>query len=112
MSTSALPAWWPLTQPTSLPLFFPGLSLHTFHGNFFVRSTDLLSLPNVNPDHGYTMNIAIDDSLKEIGMVCFQAALLYTSSRGERIGERGWGGKGRQKRHKEKGKREWDGEDE
>ena len=38
------------------------------------------------------MNIAIDDSLKEIGMVCFQAALLYTSSRGERIGEKGVGG--------------------
>ena len=128
VSASALSAWWPLTQPTSLPLFLPGLSLHTFHGNFFVRSTDLLSLPNVNPDHGYTMNIAIDDSLKEIGMVCFQAALLYTSSRGERIGERGLEGKGRQngverkwrhgtrrkerengvgrhgKRHKEKGK--------
>ena len=49
-------------------------------------------MPNVNPDHGYTMNIAIDDSLKEIGMVCFQAALLYTSSRGERIGEKGVGG--------------------
>lgn len=57
--------------------------MHTFHGNFFVRSTDLLSLPNVNPDHGYTMNIAIDESLKDIGAVCFQAALLYTSSRGE-----------------------------
>ncbi|XP_064387627.1 protein transport protein Sec24A-like isoform X2 [Halichondria panicea] len=61
-----------------------GLSLHTFHGNFFVRSTDLLSLPNVNPDHGYTINIAIDESLKDMSTVCFQAALLYTSSRGER----------------------------
>ena len=59
--------------------------MHTFHGNFFVRSTDLLSLPNVNPDHGYTMNIAIDESLKDIGAVCFQAALLYTSSRGEYV---------------------------
>ena len=59
-----------------------GLSLHTFHGNFFVRSTDLLSLPNVNPDHGYCMNLAIDESLKDYSMVCFQAALLYTSFRG------------------------------
>ena len=59
-----------------------GMSLHTFHGNFFVRSTDLLSLPCVNPDLGYTINIAIDDNLKDIGSVCFQAALLYTSSRG------------------------------
>lgn len=61
-----------------------GLSLHTFHGNFFVRSTDLLSLPNVNPDHGYAMNIAIDENLKDGSAVCFQAALLYTSSKGER----------------------------
>ena len=51
-------------------------------------------MPNVNPDHGYTINIAIDDSLKDLGMVCFQAALLYTSSRGEIIG-RGGGGRGR-----------------
>lgn len=29
-----------------------GLAIHTFHGNFFVRSTDLLSLPNINPDAG------------------------------------------------------------
>ena len=59
-----------------------GLSLDTFHGNFFVRSTDLLSLPNVNPDHGFTMNLAIDESLKDVSMASFQAALLYTSSRG------------------------------
>ncbi len=58
------------------------MSLHTFHGNFFVRSTDLLSLPCVNPDLGYTINISIDDNLKEFASVCFQAALLYTSSRG------------------------------
>ena len=34
-----------------------GLSIHTFHGNFFVRSTDLLSLPNVNPDAGFGMQV-------------------------------------------------------
>ena len=36
-----------------------GLQVHTFHGNFFVRSTDLLSLPNVNPDAGYGMQVHI-----------------------------------------------------
>ena len=72
------------TYCTSIHFFLSpkGLSLHTFHGNFFVRSTDLLSLPNVNPDHGYCMNLAIDESLKDYSMVCFQAALLYTSYRG------------------------------
>ncbi|RZC40306.1 Sec23 trunk domain containing protein [Asbolus verrucosus] len=61
-----------------------GLSIHTFHGNFFVRSTDLLSLPNVNPDAGFGMQVSIDESLSDIQSVCFQAALLYTSSKGER----------------------------
>ncbi|XP_062583448.1 protein transport protein Sec24A-like isoform X2 [Saccostrea cucullata] len=61
-----------------------GLSIHTFHGNFFVRSTDLLSLPNVNPDAGFGMQMSIEDSLVDTNTVCFQAALLYTSSKGER----------------------------
>lgn len=39
-----------------------GLSIHTFHGNFFVRSTDLLSLPNVNPDAGFGMQVRMDIS--------------------------------------------------
>ncbi len=34
-----------------------GLTPHTFHGNFFVRSTDLLSLPNINPDAGFAMQV-------------------------------------------------------
>uniref|UniRef100_A0A0A9X976 Protein transport protein Sec24A n=4 Tax=Lygus hesperus TaxID=30085 RepID=A0A0A9X976_LYGHE len=61
-----------------------GLSIHTFHGNFFVRSTDLLSLPNVNPDAGFGMQVSIDENLTDLQNVCFQAALLYTSSKGER----------------------------
>jgi protein transport protein SEC24 len=61
-----------------------GLSIHTFHGNFFVRSTDLLSLPNVNPDSGFGMQISYEESLADVKTVCFQAALLYTSSKAER----------------------------
>lgn len=61
-----------------------GLQIHTFHGNFFVRSTDLLSLPNVNPDAGYGMQISYEESLTDIKTICFQAALLYTTSNGER----------------------------
>ena len=62
--------------------FLLGLALHTFHGNFFVRSTDLLSLPNVNPDMSYAFNMVIEESMKDIGIACVQAALLYTSSNG------------------------------
>ncbi|KAJ8687154.1 hypothetical protein QAD02_022948 [Eretmocerus hayati] len=61
-----------------------GLSIHTFHGNFFVRSTDLLSLPNINPDAGFGMQVTIEENLSDMQNVCFQAALLYTSSKGER----------------------------
>lgn len=35
-----------------------GLQIHTFHGNFFVRSTDLLSLPNINPDAGFGLQVS------------------------------------------------------
>lgn len=49
-----------------------------------MRSTDLLSLPNINPDAGFGMQVSIEDSLSDLQSVCFQAALLYTSSKGER----------------------------
>jgi len=58
-----------------------GLSIHTFHGNFFVRSTDLLSLPNINPDAGFGVQVSIEDTL-DMNYISFQAALLYTSSKG------------------------------
>lgn len=61
-----------------------GLNVHTFHGNLFVRSTDLLALPNINPDCGFGMQISYEESLQDMKTVCFQAALLYTSSKGTR----------------------------
>ncbi|XP_027977086.1 protein transport protein Sec24B isoform X3 [Eumetopias jubatus] len=61
-----------------------GLSMHTFHGNFFVRSTDLLSLANINPDAGFAVQLSIEENLTDTSLVCFQTALLYTSSKGER----------------------------
>ncbi|XP_075056778.1 protein transport protein Sec24B isoform X2 [Mixophyes fleayi] len=61
-----------------------GLSIHTFHGNFFVRSTDLLSLANINEDAGFAVQMSIDESLMDTSLACFQVALLYTSSKGQR----------------------------
>ncbi|KAI6214453.1 hypothetical protein M3Y94_00270100 [Aphelenchoides besseyi] len=61
-----------------------GLSLHTFHGNFFVRSTDLLAMANVNPDSALSVQIQYEEDLKNQSTTCFQAALLYTSSKGDR----------------------------
>ncbi|KAF2360145.1 Sec23/Sec24 helical domain [Trinorchestia longiramus] len=61
-----------------------GLAITNFHGHFFVRSPDLLSLPNINPDAGFAMQVCIEEPLHNIRTAAFQAALLYTSSRGER----------------------------
>ncbi len=60
------------------------LSIHTFYGNGFVRSVDLLVLPNVNPDAAFGMQISIEDSLTSYKSITFQIALLYTSSKGKK----------------------------
>ena len=76
---------------SSICYFCTGISIHTFHGNFFVRSTDLLSLPNVNPEAGFAMQMSIEDNI-DTNYFSFQAALLYTSSRGAhtRLPASGW----------------------
>ncbi|CAH8437646.1 unnamed protein product [Dicrocoelium dendriticum] len=61
-----------------------GLSIQAFHGSFFVRSTDLMSLPNVNPDAGFAVQLGISESVEKLSTVCCQTAILYTSSKGDR----------------------------
>jgi protein transport protein SEC24 len=58
-----------------------GIKMTAFHGNFFLRSTDLLSLPNVNPDNSYVVEMSIIETLSS-ATACFQTALLHTSSNG------------------------------
>ncbi|KAL3899312.1 MAG: hypothetical protein SGCHY_002135 [Lobulomycetales sp.] len=60
-----------------------GISMSNYHGNFFLRSTDLLQLPNVNPDNSFCIEMTIDETLSG-SIACFQTALLHTSSSGER----------------------------
>ncbi|KAI0225524.1 COPII subunit [Massospora cicadina] len=60
-----------------------GLRAHAFYGNFFLRSTQLLALSNVTPNHCYTVELALDEELKS-NEVAFQSALLYTAVNGER----------------------------
>ena len=38
-----------------------GLRMSAYHGNFFVRSTDLLALPAVPTDQSYAVEIQIED---------------------------------------------------
>ncbi|CAO3612248.1 unnamed protein product [Mucor hiemalis] len=60
-----------------------GLRMSAFHGNFFIRSSDLLALPNVPRDQNYVVEVSMEDDLK-VPTVCFQTALLHTSCTGER----------------------------
>ncbi|PAV65587.1 hypothetical protein WR25_12286 [Diploscapter pachys] len=56
-----------------------GLSLSNFHGNFFVRSTDLLSLANVNPDSA----IAVQDSREAIINAVMDSLGAYSKTIGQ-----------------------------
>ena len=61
-----------------------GLRISAFHGHFFVRSTDLLALPQVDPDKAFAVQVAHEDAVVQGGAAFIQCALLYTASGGER----------------------------
>jgi protein transport protein SEC24 len=54
----------------------------SFHGNFFVRSTDLLAMPAVPQDQSYAIEIQIEDTITA-PFVMFQVAVLHTTCYGE-----------------------------
>ncbi|KAG6873665.1 hypothetical protein C0995_012599 [Termitomyces sp. Mi166 len=60
-----------------------GLRMASFHGNFFVRSTDLLAMPAVPQDQSYAIEIQIEETITS-PFVVFQTALLHTTCYGER----------------------------
>ncbi|KAJ1821358.1 COPII subunit [Coemansia sp. RSA 2598] len=60
-----------------------GLRMNSYYGNFFLRSLDLLALPNVTPNHSYAVDVEIEESITS-PLVYFQTALLHTNSSGER----------------------------
>ncbi|KAI9593552.1 COPII component protein [Syncephalis fuscata] len=60
-----------------------GIRMTAFHGNFFLRSMDLLALPAVTPDHCYGVEFAIEEDITTPS-VGFQTAVLHTSCHGER----------------------------
>lgn len=61
-----------------------GVRIGNFYGNFFIRGTDLLSLPNCTSDSTFGFDLAYDETVLTAQAVTVQAALLYTSSNGER----------------------------
>lgn len=61
-----------------------GMRLTNFHGNHFLRGPDLLSLPTVNADSTFAIEITHSDALLSSSTISIQAAVLYTNSGGER----------------------------
>ena len=61
-----------------------GMRITNFYGNFFVRGNDLLALPNCNADSVFAFDLVHDEQNLTSQVVTVQAALLYTSSEGER----------------------------
>ncbi|CAK4085636.1 unnamed protein product [Aphanomyces euteiches] len=61
-----------------------GMRLVNFYGNSFLRGPDLLALPNVHEDASFAIEIEHQDALLTASVICIQAALLYTTSSGER----------------------------
>ena len=61
-----------------------GLRISAFHGHFFIRGTDLLALPNIDEDKSFAVEIAHEENALTAPTCCMQAALLYTTSSGER----------------------------
>lgn len=55
--------------------------MSSFHGNFFVRSTDLLAMPAVPQDQSYAIEITIEDTITA-PFVVFQTAVLHTTCYG------------------------------
>ncbi|EPQ25914.1 uncharacterized protein PFL1_06588 [Pseudozyma flocculosa PF-1] len=60
-----------------------GIRANAFHGNFFVRSTDLLALPAVPLDQNYAIECEIEETINA-PFVVFQSVVLHSTSYGER----------------------------
>ncbi|GMH85989.1 hypothetical protein TL16_g10401 [Triparma laevis f. inornata] len=61
---------------------YPRLS--NFYGNFCIRGTDLLALPNATSDTCFAFDLSHDEPMLNTSVLTVQSALLYTSSDGER----------------------------
>jgi len=57
----------------------------SFHGNFFVRSTDLLAMPAVPHDQSYAIEVQIEEAITA-PFVVFQCAVLHTTCYGTCFG--------------------------
>ena len=61
-----------------------GLRIANFYGHFFIRGVDLLAVPNVDEDKTFAVEISHEENALNATSACLQAALLYTTTCGER----------------------------
>lgn len=61
-----------------------GMRISNYYGNFFIRGTDLMALPNVNSDSVFGFDLAHDGENLASNYVTIQSALLYTNGQGQR----------------------------
>ena len=61
-----------------------GVNISSFYGNYFVRGTDLLALPNTSCDTTFTCELTLEEPMLSAQVITVQSALLYTSMGGER----------------------------
>lgn len=61
-----------------------GLNVTSFHGPFFVRSSDLLALPQVDTDKTFAVQFGLEDNIVDNRVTYVQCALLYTNGDGQR----------------------------
>lgn len=61
-----------------------GMTIENFYGSFFIRGQDLLTMPTANSDTAFTIDLHHANNLAPGSTIVLQAALLYTSSEGER----------------------------
>ena len=61
-----------------------GVRISNFYGNFFVRGTGLLALPNCTADSVFAFDLVHDELNVNSSVVTIQSALLFTSAEGKR----------------------------
>lgn len=54
-----------------------GVRFTSYHGNFMLRSTDLMALPAVDCDKAYAAQLSLEEAVLTTQTVYFQVALLY-----------------------------------
>ena len=78
-----------LTRPTGFEAVMRvratrGIRISNFYGNHYIRGQDLLALPNCTSDSVFSLDFTYDEPVLTASAITVQAALLYTSSAGER----------------------------